>query len=83
MSSGATSSITLPPEELTGSPVDYYLVLTGTSNSGRGKTVLISGTVATFAVPELSTWGMLTLGFAGLGYAALRRKAGNWTAAAI
>ena len=29
------------------------------------------------AVPEPSTWAMMTLGFAGLGFAAFRRKAGS------
>ena len=27
------------------------------------------------AIPETSTWAMMTLGFAGLGYAAFRRSA--------
>jgi hypothetical protein len=27
------------------------------------------------AIPEPSTWAMMLMGFAGLGYAALRRKA--------
>jgi hypothetical protein len=79
--SGATSSIALPTKELGGG--DYELVLTGTSNTGRHASVGISGGIGTFAVPELSTWGMLTLGFAGLGYAAFRRKAANRMVAAI
>jgi hypothetical protein len=32
-----------------------------------------------FAVPELSTWGMMALGFIGLGYAAYRRAGGRNT----
>jgi len=80
-SSGATGSISLSTLELAGG--HYYDVLTGTSHSGTSNAVGISGGAAVFAVPELSTWGMLTLGFAGLGYAAFRRKAGNRTVAAI
>ena len=30
--------------------------------------------VVLFAVPEPSTWGMMTLGFVGVGYMTYRRK---------
>ena len=44
----------------------------------------IGGTVSTLGVPEPSTWAMLMLGFAGLGYAAFRRNAkGQRSAVAI
>jgi hypothetical protein len=34
----------------------------------------VSFVVVTAAVPEASTWAMMLIGFAGLGYAAVRRK---------
>jgi hypothetical protein len=52
-------------------PGSYYLQITGTANVDLG----VAGTVATSAptVPEPSTWAMLALGFAALGYAGFRR----------
>jgi PEP-CTERM motif len=42
--------------------------------SGLGSLKLaIDGNVTTLAVPEPSTWAMMLLGFAGLGYAGYRR----------
>ena len=38
---------------------------------------LIDNVVVTTGVPELSTWAMMMLGFAGLGYAAFRRSNGK------
>ena len=37
----------------------------------------------TSAVPELSTWGMMLLGFSGIGFVAYRRSRKNSSAAAI
>jgi len=42
------------------------------SGSGNYR-ISTSGTIALAAIPELPTWAMLGMGFAGLGYAALRR----------
>ena len=51
------------------------------SFSGTARSIQFLGTAADFdditftAAPEPSTWAMMLIGFAGLGYAALRRKA--------
>jgi hypothetical protein len=45
----------------------------GISN-GAGLTADFDNIVATAAVPEPSTWAMMILGFAGLGFMAYRRK---------
>ena len=37
-------------------------------------TLQIGPSVSTPAAPELATWAMILVGFAGLGYAAVRRK---------
>ncbi len=52
-------------------PGNYTAEITGTVNVAR---LGIGGTVSTDAIPEPSTWAMLMLGFAGLGYAAYRRN---------
>jgi hypothetical protein len=36
--------------------------------------VQFSGTGITPSIPELSTWAMMMVGFAGLGFAAFHRK---------
>jgi hypothetical protein len=41
------------------------------------RTVLDGGDARTIAVPELSTWAMLLVGFAGLGFAGYRQTARN------
>ena len=51
-------------------PGDYTVIITGTAHRALG----VGGTVTTSTVPEPSTWAMMLLGFAGLGYAAFRRK---------
>jgi hypothetical protein len=70
------------------SPYDYQFTLTAgafstTSSGGAGKySVLVTasrpGTVdyslVTTGVPEVSTWAMMLLGFAGLGWAGYRRS---------
>jgi hypothetical protein len=47
--------------------------------------VTISGSLASGAVPEPSTWAMMLLGFAGLGFMAYRKtknRAAVWSIAA-
>ena len=53
-------------------PGAYFAELTGTVNVPF---LAVGATITTStAVPEPSTWVMLTLGFAGLGYAVIRRS---------
>jgi hypothetical protein len=62
-------------------PGAYYEEITGTVNV---PVLGIGGTVTTSsAIPEPSTWVMLALGFAGLGYAAVRRSAKDKAVLAI
>ncbi len=61
-------------------PGIYYAEITGRVNS----TVLgVGGSVTTIAVPEPSTWAMMLIGFASLGFAGYRasRKSINFAAA--
>jgi hypothetical protein len=51
-------------------PGDYTVIVTGTAH----RTLGVGGTVTTSGVPEPSTWAMMALGFAGLGYAAFRQR---------
>jgi PEP-CTERM motif len=53
----------------TSSPIDVSVLL---GAGAEGDTAFFQTKVS--AVPEPSTWAMLLLGFAGLGYAAMRRK---------
>jgi hypothetical protein len=59
------------------SPV--LLALTANQAGGPGQTTSasFSNTSAVGAVPEASTWAMMALGFAALGYAAARRRKAN------
>jgi hypothetical protein len=59
------------------------LDLTFNQSGGTGNKITGSATYATTAVPEPSTWAMMFIGFAGLGYAAFRRTVKNRTVAAI
>jgi hypothetical protein len=52
-------------------PGTYYAEITGNVNVTR---LGVGGTVTTLAVPELSTWAMLGIGFAGIGLAGLTRR---------
>jgi hypothetical protein len=61
-------------------PGTYYAEITGTVNVPR---LGVGGSVTTSSIPEPSTWMMLALGFAGLGYAAVRRSAKDKAALAI
>ena len=58
-------------------PNSSELDLTFNQAGGAGHTITASGTYATNAVPEPSTWAMMALGFIGLGYTAFRRSAKN------
>ena len=44
---------------------------------GDGDQMLVTSITAVTAVPEPSTWAMMILGFAGIGFMAYRRKAKN------
>jgi len=50
------------------------LTLAATQTGGPGHAISVSLTDFGSTVPEPSTWAMLMLGFAGLGYAAFRRN---------
>ena len=52
----------------------YTAEITGTVNVAK---LGIGGTVSTSVIPEPSTWAMMLLGFADLGYAAFRRNSGS------
>jgi hypothetical protein len=52
-------------------PGTYYEEITGTINV---RDLGVGGTVTTSAVPETSTWVMMALGFASLGFVASRRS---------
>jgi PEP-CTERM motif len=60
------------------------LILTANQAGGPGNVVSASLTnTSSSAIPEPSTWVMMGLGFAGLGYAAVRRGSKDRTALAI
>jgi PEP-CTERM motif len=61
-------------------PVDF--ILSANQVGGPG-TAIVAGFTNTTTIPEPSTWVMLALGFAGLGYAAVRRSAKERSAIAI
>lgn len=66
----------------TAAPVEFIL----SANQVRGPgTAIIAGFTnsSTTTVPEPATWVMLALGFAGLGYAAVRRSAKDKAAIAV
>ena len=58
------------------------LIIDATQSGGPGRVISVSGSNSS-AVPEPATWVMLALGFAGLGYAAVRRSAKDKVALAI
>jgi hypothetical protein len=78
-----------PPMQANGGQTDYAsngyvwitalpqfdrVVAASSSNSFEFDNVIAGGTTLSAAVPEPSTWAMLLIGFAGLGYAAVRRS---------
>ena len=58
------------------SPGNYYLQIAGIGlgTSGYGGNLSVA---AVAAVPEPSTWAMMILGFAGVGFMAYRRRSGS------
>jgi hypothetical protein len=64
-----------------GSPVDF--IMQANQVRGPGTAIVASFTNTSSSIPEPSTWVMLGLGFAGLGYAAVRRSAKDRSAVAI
>ena len=64
----------------TDTPVHFIL----SANQVAGpNTAIVAGFTNTTVIPEPSTWVMLALGFAGLGYAAVRRSAKDKAAIAV
>jgi hypothetical protein len=61
----------------TGSPVFMILQANQSGGPGPGSTITAGFTNTSFTngIPETSTWAMMIIGFAGLGYAAFRRSA--------
>ena len=61
----------------TDSPV--VLILSATQAGGPGQSIVasFSNTSRVSAVPEVSTWAMMALGFGALGFAAARRRKAN------
>jgi hypothetical protein len=80
---GVTLTGTLNGPGFVDSPVN--LILTANQAGGPGQAISASLTNISSATstPEPSTWVMLALGFAGLGYAAVRRSAKDRSAIAI
>ena len=71
-SNGGSVGATFAPV-LGSASASYYVEISGTSNGALS----VGGSVSTFtasAVPELSTWAMLGLGFAGLGLVGGRKR---------
>jgi hypothetical protein len=64
-----------------GSPVEF--IMQANQVKGPGTAIVANFTNSTITIPEPSTWVMLALGFAGLGYAAVRRSAKDRSALAI
>jgi PEP-CTERM motif len=62
--------------------VPVTMIIDATQSGGPGSVISVSGSNSS-VVPEPSTWVMMLLGFAGLGYAAARRSAKNPSALAI
>ena len=62
--------------------VPVSMIIDATQSGGPGSVISVSGSNSS-VVPEPSTWVMMLLGFAGLGYAAARRSAKNPSALAI
>ena len=51
-----------------------FVGITSWSVTDHGTNILIDDITVTAAVPEPSTWAMMILGFAGVGFMAYRRK---------
>jgi hypothetical protein len=60
-----------------GDPLNFFidnLSFPGEASSGQVRSISISDQVLMAAVPEPSTWAMIVLGFAGIGFMTYRRK---------
>jgi len=64
-------------------PAKLILGVTQVSGSGGAVSASLTNTASTSNVPEPSTWVMMALGFAGLGYAAVRRSSKDRSALAL
>jgi hypothetical protein len=62
--------------------VPVSMIIDATQSGGPGNVISVSGSNFS-AIPEPSTWVMMLLGFAGLGYVAVRRSAKDPSALAI
>jgi PEP-CTERM motif-containing protein len=58
------------------------MIIDATQAGGPGNVISVSGSNSS-VIPEPSTWVMMVLGFAGLGYAAVRRSSKDRSALAI
>jgi hypothetical protein len=63
--------------------VPVSMIIDATQSGGPGNVISVSGTNSSSVIPEPSTWVMMLLGFAGLGYAAVRRSAKDQSTLAI
>ena len=73
-------------EGLQGNPVDNQFVTIAGLSPFESATFATTENAFEFSilpVPEPSTWAMMVLGFAGLGYAAFRRNSKDRVAVAI
>jgi hypothetical protein len=68
---GGSSLVTVTSPVPSGTPFSVTEEIAITPGSANGNDL---STVSVTPIPETSTWAMLTLGFAGLGYAAFRRR---------
>jgi hypothetical protein len=59
------------------SPTDILVDVTGDAPATNDKLILDVTTSGTPTIPEPSTWALMLLGFAGLGFAGYRRKFGQ------
>jgi hypothetical protein len=64
-----------------GAPVT--MIIDATQSGGPGNVISVSGSNSSSTIPEPSTWVMMVLGFAGLGYAAVRRSSKGRSAFAV
>jgi hypothetical protein len=72
-SNGALDVFTLNPTVLTGSPAVHTLSVTGYFVSGPTASYAGTFNANIVPVPEPATWGMMLVGFAGIGMAIRRR----------
>jgi hypothetical protein len=63
--------------------VPVTMIIDATQSGGPGNVISVSGSNSSSVIPEPSTWVMMVLGFAGLGYAAVRRSSKNRSAFAV